>query len=219
VDAGPDQQLLGVSFPALVSLEGTVSDELPAGNPGSRHYWSKVSGPEDSDVLERGLTDDHGVGSPRFGTYVLQLAASDGVSTRTDFVTILVDSQPSLAGADAEPRGEQRRSVVDGTSLTLSATLHRLELPSDEEVVAVQFDIAGANAQTAIAATDAAGVARYTYVGTNVGTDNITATALGAGGTPTATAAWNLVDRGAPGRRSSAGDSRVDRYARRIRRR
>jgi RHS repeat-associated protein len=120
------------------------------------------------------------------GIYQLQLSANDGVSTSTDFVTVFVDSQPSLAGANLNLVASNPGPLVDGTALTLTATLldsAAHPIPS----VAVKFDVAGANAQSAYAATNASGVAQYTYAGANVGTDVVTATALGAGGTPTNT--------------------------------
>jgi RHS repeat-associated protein len=120
------------------------------------------------------------------GIYQLQLSANDGVSTSTDFVTVFVDSQPSLAGANLNLVASNPGPLVDGTALTLTATLldsAAHPIPS----VAVKFDVAGANAQSAYAATNASGIAYYTYTGANVGTDVVTATALGAGGTPTST--------------------------------
>jgi hypothetical protein len=70
-------------------------------------------------------------------------------------------------------------SAITGKPVTLRADLESLGHPLAAQI---QFTVTGANPTTATVSTDASGRARFTYRGTNRGTDSITATAT-VGGT------------------------------------
>ena len=89
MNAGPDQ---GVTLPAGVVLDGTVTDD---GRPGLAltSTWSQVSGPGAATFANASAVDTTATFSAA-GTYVLQLAASDGELTATDTVQVIVSSAP-----------------------------------------------------------------------------------------------------------------------------
>ncbi|MGZ5445178.1 MAG: Ig-like domain-containing protein [Thermoanaerobaculia bacterium] len=77
---------------------------------------------------------------------------------------------------------------VSGTPQTMTATLTTPEnVPIGGAVV--QFTVTGANPTTGSATTDAAGIATFTYTGTNAGTDTVQATS-GTAVSNTATVHW-----------------------------
>jgi hypothetical protein len=112
VDAGPDQQLLGVTSPATASLAGSVSDELVPGDPALVVTWSKVSGPG-TVTFTNGASPVTTAMFSDIGTYVLQLTATDGLATGADFVTVFVDSS---AGASGQSASERSSLSVSGQS-------------------------------------------------------------------------------------------------------
>ncbi len=116
VDAGPDQTL---TLPTQsVFLNGTVTDDgLPASTLNVR--WSQVSGPATASIADP-ANEDTQVTFPSAGTYVLQLAASDGELTTTDTVRVQVQSQASsLASIEVLP---EFVTVAPGRSQQFTAT-------------------------------------------------------------------------------------------------
>jgi RHS repeat-associated protein len=192
VRAGGNQGAYGVQLPHELELQGEVHDDGPPGDPRLVSQWTKVSGPgtvtfgdASSPVTTAFFTEP--------GTYVLELAASDGFLISADRATITVDDEPSLAGASLTVALDAAGPLQTGQQETLRATL--LDAQSHPvQGFAVQINVAGANARTAAVVTDANGVATFTYVGALVGGDVLNATALG---TPSLTSSsvsvtWNL---------------------------
>ncbi len=89
VDAGIDQT---ITLPDSATLTGTVSDDgVPTAVVTSS--WTQVSGPGPVTFgSPNATTTSAGFSAP--GTYVLQLAASDGELTATDSLTVLVNPPP-----------------------------------------------------------------------------------------------------------------------------
>ena len=177
VSAGGSQGLYEVRLPASLALQGEVHGGGPRGDVNLTSTWTEVSGPApvtfsdaSSPVTQVLFTDP--------GTYILQLAATDGFLTTADRATITVDPAQSLQGANivvalAVP-GPLAVGTPEGMTATLTdATSHPIAN------FAVQFQIAGANSGVAAATTNAAGVATFTYAGTVPGTDVLQATAIG----------------------------------------
>src|SRR5439155_20671848 len=91
VDAGADQT---ITLPVnVVSLSGTATDD---GVPGLAvtTQWSKVSGPGSVTFANAAALATSATFSMQ-GTYVLQLAANDGLLTGTDTLTVTVLSNPA----------------------------------------------------------------------------------------------------------------------------
>ena len=166
-----------MTLPSLLHLEGTVQDELPLGDPRLTARWSQVSGPaEVSFVTPSAPVTDVVFFVP--GTYVLRLEANDSLVSATDFVTVVVDPQPSLEGAALVLTSSSAGPLTVGSELTLTASL----LDANGQPMRdfpVQFAVNGANTFLMVAPTDAAGLARFTYTGARAETDQISATALG----------------------------------------
>src|SRR6185295_7707430 len=85
-NAGPDQT---ITQPAAASLTGTYADDgLPGVDVST--VWSKVSGPGTVTIAQtQELNTTASFSSP--GTYVLQLAVSDGALSGSDTVTVTVN--------------------------------------------------------------------------------------------------------------------------------
>jgi hypothetical protein len=99
VRAGGDQGAYGVRLPDVVTLQGEVHDDGPEGDSRLTSEWTVLSGP--------GLVTFSDANAPVTralftvpGTYILQLAASDGYLTVADRATITVDPEPNLSGAN-----------------------------------------------------------------------------------------------------------------------
>ncbi len=113
VNAGSDQ---AITFPASASLVGTASDPDNAPTTPLTYLWSKVSGPGTvtfgtSTALT--TTADFSVD----GTYVLRLAAYDGLDTTTDDVQVVVS--PSPGDFILLEDGSSFMLLEDGTSKVL----------------------------------------------------------------------------------------------------
>ena len=112
VNAGADQVVL---LTALASLDGTVTDDGRPSSPGTtKAVWSKVSGPGRVRFADPLAVDT----TARFstpGTYVLQLAGSDGVLTTTDSVTITVNAVNQAPIVFAGP--DESTTLLVGISL------------------------------------------------------------------------------------------------------
>ena len=121
VDAGPDQT---IALPAGASLVGSVTDD---GLPGSdvTTTWSEVSGPGNVTFADPTSTSTTATFSAA-GTYVLQLAANDGVLSSSDTVTVTVTT--SAAGNGALDFGGTNAYVTFGAAPALGASTFTLEL-------------------------------------------------------------------------------------------
>jgi hypothetical protein len=89
VNAGADRT---IQVGTTLSLTGTVTDDGLA-NPTPTSLWTMVSGPG-SVTFGSASSTDTTVTFSQAGTYVLQLAASDGQLSAADTVTIIVESAP-----------------------------------------------------------------------------------------------------------------------------
>ncbi|PYQ01663.1 MAG: hypothetical protein DMF82_18615, partial [Acidobacteria bacterium] len=166
VNAGSDQTI--VPPVDTVTLKGVVADDgLPSDSLTSS--WSMVSGP--GTVVFANPASPHTTATfTAQGTYVLRLAASDGELQASDDVAVAVEAMLlSLEPARAGPN-------VRGTSQSLKATL-KGRSGNPMPGVAIAFGVTGANAQTASATTDGAGVATFAYSGAAAGTDTVRASA------------------------------------------
>ncbi|MEL6490828.1 MAG: hypothetical protein AAFQ95_12790 [Cyanobacteria bacterium J06621_3] len=93
VNAGADQFLTSLT---AISLDGTLADDgLPNPSGMLTSTWSQISGPGTA-TFGNASSEDTTVDFSTFGTYVLQLEATDGELTTTDQVQITV-SNPNLS--------------------------------------------------------------------------------------------------------------------------
>ena len=177
VYAGGNQGAYGVRLPDALTLQGEVHDPGAPDDPRFTSTWSFVSGPGTVTFTDAASPTTTALFSDP-GTYVLKLEATDGFFTGSDTATITVDSEPSLAGATLTAALGTPGPLVVGTPETLAMTL----TDSGGHPISrfpVQVTTAGPNAQTATVLTDANGAATFEYTGANVGTDVLTAVALG----------------------------------------
>ena len=94
VSAGIDQT---ITLPASAALDGTVADDGLPNPPGAlTTTWSKVSGPGTVTFGNANAVDTQASFSAA-GTYVLQLAASDGSLTTRDSVQVAVSGAANTA--------------------------------------------------------------------------------------------------------------------------
>jgi autotransporter-associated beta strand protein len=140
VDAGlPALAVAGES----VALDGTVSDDgLPSAPGAVTTVWSKLSGPGDVSFADPAASDTAALFGTT-GTYVLQLAASDGEVASRDTVTITVLAQApyhspievawSADGALLAAADETARSValIDPAAASLLRTVPLAGEPRD----------------------------------------------------------------------------------------
>ncbi len=91
VNAGPNA---AVTLPALLNLNGTVSDDgLPTGSTLTT-TWTKITGPGSVTFGNVGAVDTTAIfGVP--GSYVLRLTASDGSLSAADEVSVVVNAAPA----------------------------------------------------------------------------------------------------------------------------
>jgi len=90
IQLGANQALTATSFPVLVQLEATVTDDnLPLPPAGLAVAWTLVSGPTPA-WFESPLAPHTAVSLPGVGTYVLRLTATDGAldATAETLVTV-----------------------------------------------------------------------------------------------------------------------------------
>ncbi len=89
VNAGPDQT---ITLPAAANLSGTVTDDGLPNPPGAvTSTWSKVSGPGTVTFGNASAKATTATFSTA-GSYVLQLAASDGALSASDTITVTVNA-------------------------------------------------------------------------------------------------------------------------------
>jgi RHS repeat-associated protein len=178
VSAGGNQGLYSVQLPTMLTLQGEAHGNGEQGDLRLTTQWTQLSGPASVTFADATspVTD---VVFTLPGTYVLQLSASDGFLTTAAQATITVDPAVSLDGAAVGIALSSPGPLGTGTAATVTATL--LDAQSHPiPAFPVQLTVAGVNPQTAVANTNASGVATFAYVGASEGTDLIHATALGS---------------------------------------
>lgn len=137
VNAGPDQT---VTLPGTASLDATVTDDgLPTGSVST--HWSQVSGPGTTSFGDVSAVDTSaGFGVP--GTYLLQLAASDGQLTASDTAQVIVQPAPTPGAATLERRiSASTDDVEESATGSYYATSSDLELVFDgsDQKVGLRF--------------------------------------------------------------------------------
>jgi RHS repeat-associated protein len=170
VNAGPNQT---ITLPNTATLTGTASDDgFPAGSTLTT-FWSQLSGPGLVTFNEPNALSTKAIFSTP-GTYVLRLTANDSHRLGTDDIQITVNASPALTGATLQLVAAAPGPYVTGTLQSLRATL-RNSAGNPLANFGVEFTVAGPNATTGSAVTNASGVATFSYAGTNPGTDSVTA--------------------------------------------
>src|SRR5204863_4324100 len=95
VNAGLDRSLTGTSFPLVLALSGSATDDGQPNPPGAvTMTWSQVSGPAAAwfaNVNQPNTTATF----PGVGTYILRLTASDGSLQASDDLTVSIQRSPS----------------------------------------------------------------------------------------------------------------------------
>jgi RHS repeat-associated protein len=179
VSAGGNQDFYEVRLPDTLTLNGQVHDVNGiSGDTRLTTQWTLVSGPGPVTFTDASSPVTQALFAVP-GVYVLQLEATDGFLNFADRATVTVDPDPSIVGANLVAALGSPGPLTTGGVETLTATLtDGLGAPISHFVV--RMTIAGANAATSLALTDANGVVTFTYQGAKPGTDNLHATALGA---------------------------------------
>ena len=198
VNAGPN---LTVTLPNTVTLNGTVSDDgFPAGATVST-FWGQLSGPglvtfnEPNSPVTKAI-----FASP--GTYVLRLSANDTHRIGTDDVQVTVNASPALTGATLQLAAVAPGPYVTGTLQSVRATL-RNSAGSPLANFGAEITVSGPNATTGSAVTNTSGIATFSYIGTNQGTDTVTAlvrstATANINGTPPVSMVWTLTPQSPP---------------------
>jgi hypothetical protein len=97
VNAGPDQNLTGTSFPLAAAVNGSATDDGQPNPPGVlTTVWSQVSGPG-TVWFNNASQPNTTVNFPGVGVYLLRLTANDGALPASDDVTITISRSPSPA--------------------------------------------------------------------------------------------------------------------------
>ncbi|MBL8231524.1 MAG: VWA domain-containing protein, partial [Bryobacterales bacterium] len=186
VFAGPD---LNGNMGIALRIRGSASDDgLPGAPAVLTVNWSKITGP--------GNVSFSNVSSPSTdamfdapGTYVLQLAASDSVLNATSRVTVGVGGTLSTHRLQITPSAAG--PLLAGTAQVFEA---KVTTTAGDPVssVALQFTVSGGNTYTANGTTNTAGIATFSYSGTNTGLDTarVAATALAGVNPVSASVAW-----------------------------
>jgi RHS repeat-associated protein len=178
VSAGGNQGFYEVRLPDLLTLSGEIHDDGPPGDTRLASEWTLVSGPAPVTFTDpTALVTKALFAEP--GTYVVQLAATDGFLTVADRATIVVDADPSLVGANLVVALALPGPLTTGTTEAVTARLTD-GLGTAIRNFPVVLTVAGANPATATAITDSTGLAAFSYMGTKAGTDVLHATAFGS---------------------------------------
>ncbi len=194
VNAGPDQS---VTLPSAASLSGSVSDDgLPNPPGGLTTSWSALSGPGVVTFANPSSASTTASFSTA-GTYVVRLAASDGMLVSTDTLTVTV---AGVAGSNRAPVVDAGadQAVVAPDSVALSGTVTDDGLPNPPAAVTVTWSkVSGPGAVTFADPAARSTTATFTLPGTYVlqlaasdgaltGSDTLTVTATGVVG------AWKM---------------------------
>ncbi len=142
VDAGPNRT---VTLPETAALDGTVTDDGLPNPPGAvSTTWSKASGPGDVTFDDAAAVSTTASFSAP-GTYVLRLAATDGVRTGDDRLTIVVQEPGGGGGPQtvqvrvSAGSDDVEESVRSGKTLTSSSDLELTTDGHTEQVVGIRF--------------------------------------------------------------------------------
>lgn len=127
VEAGP---ALEITLAQTATLDGTVSDDSRPTPPGAvTTTWSKLTGPGTVTFVNAAATDTTATFSAT-GVYQLQLSASDGEYTVTDFTSVRVEDNPKplsyLSVTVTRPRFDERR-LIKGQDLPLTLRFQHLK--------------------------------------------------------------------------------------------
>lgn len=126
VNAGVDQT---ITLPAMVNLDGTVTDDgLPTPPGACTATWSVVSGPGSVDFTDANAVDTTATLSA-VGTYVLRLTATDGALSSSDDVTITANPSGDANTAPEVNAGEDQ-TVTLPAGVTLDGTVTDDGLPN-----------------------------------------------------------------------------------------
>lgn len=114
VTAGPDVSLDSATYPAAVSLNGTVTDDNFPGTQTVTSQWHIVSGPAGAwfDDAAKAAT------TARFlapGTYVLRLTASDGELQKSDELSVSITRNVTLSIRTLVPAGAIWKYLDNGS--------------------------------------------------------------------------------------------------------
>ncbi len=114
VDAGPDQAFARPTFPLVVPMAATVTDEDPLEGPAGTltFAWTGPAGATFSDAL----IEDPTVTFTAPGEYVLKLTASDGTKSSEDTMTVYINDTSKnmlMAHWNFESLTTANKSVVD----------------------------------------------------------------------------------------------------------
>jgi hypothetical protein len=95
VNAGLDQSITGTSFPLVLALNGSATDDGQPNPPGAvTMTWSQVSGPGTAWFANANQPNTTAT-FPGVGTYVLRLTASDGALQASDDLSVTIQRSPS----------------------------------------------------------------------------------------------------------------------------
>jgi hypothetical protein len=112
VEAGPDQ---AITSPAAAVLGGSASDDgLPEG--ALSLAWEKVSGPGEVTFVDS-AAESTSASFSTAGTYVLQLTASDGLSSSSDSLTVTVTGSQGVAFRRGNFNQDAAVDISDGVSV------------------------------------------------------------------------------------------------------
>jgi hypothetical protein len=116
VNAGPDRT---VTMPAQASLDGTVTDDGKPSPPNLTTTWTKQSGLGTVTFANANAVDTQASFSAA-GTYVLQLAASDGALSASDVMQVTVQSGSGNTAPQVNAGPDQAitlpaQAALDGT--------------------------------------------------------------------------------------------------------
>jgi RHS repeat-associated protein len=170
VNAGPDQTLTQSN---TAVLNGSVTDDGVPSAGALTILWSQVSGPGTVSFGDPGAAVTRAI-FPGPGTYTLRLTGNDSLHSRTDDVTVTVNSSPDLDGATLALVPGNVGPYATGSSQPLRATL-RNSAGNPLANYAVELEVTGPNATTGSTVTDASGTATLSYTGTSLGTDTVRA--------------------------------------------
>lgn len=119
VDAGPNQAFAKPTFPLVVQMNGTVTDEDPQDPTEPRgvisYAWTVVSGPAGATISNAAI-EDPTVTVNQPGEYVMKLVGSDGSKQTEDTMTIYVNDVSKnmlMAHWNFESLTTTNKSVID----------------------------------------------------------------------------------------------------------
>lgn len=140
VNAGPD---LTITLPAGVALDGTVTDDGQPAPASLTTTWSQLTGPGTATFASAAAVDTTATFSAA-GTYVLQLAASDGALSSADTVQVTVQAAPPPGSGTVEVRiGASGDDIEESATGAFTASSSDIELVFDASNQQVGLRFAG----------------------------------------------------------------------------